>query len=141
MVNPQAFKAVGLKLFAFGPSVFEDREDMDPTQASIEVWEERLRLFVEERWVVLHGPHACPLCKKHRGRTSCYACPIKKHTGKDSCEGTPYTAVAEVYHRLFRHVSRCFVYSEFKWDPTILDEVESALRAEVEFLKSLKEAQ
>ena len=77
------------------------------------------------------SPYSCALCRefiiKDKDNGRCMRCPIMARTGKTGCEGTPYDDA---------HIAAdLWFYSLHGGE----DAFRAAARAEIEFLKSLRE--
>lgn len=96
--------------------------------ASIEKWEENAR--ADYSYQVSLGILSCPLCMEYyRGR--CHGCPIEAVTGTLGCRCTPYDKVKPAVRR--------WEIDELNetGDPSAKKEAILAVKAEVDFLKSL----
>jgi len=98
----------------------------DPLDLSIEKWRDivehlnKISNFEEFDKEIEMGAHNCALCEAYFDG-SCIKCPVKILTGEAECQGTP-----------FKKFNKAYIAED-------LEGMRKAARAELEFLKSLKE--
>lgn len=96
---------------------------MNALEESIKHWEENLA--AERPEDVKLGSKNCALCAKYFG-CLCFGCPVKKATRRSNCFGSPYhDAVGARY--------------DWKNGRSTKEQWQEAARAELEFLKGLRE--
>jgi len=101
----------------------------DPLDLSIEKWVD-MELFVinnPSRYMDVfdmeQGDDNCGLCHRHR-KDRCQTCPVANATGTPLCGGSPYSTFVNLLH-----------YDSHPASSMVL----GAIRAELAFLRSLKE--
>lgn len=108
----------------------------EPLEASIVAWEKKLAAKHPQDFDM--GVSACPLCLYHRinhrkygDRRLCGLCPVA-YSGRGRhyfCRGTPYAAALKAYER----------WEADSMNKALRDKFRKAARAELDFLKSLRE--
>lgn len=90
-------------------------------ERSIKAWEAKLKA---KKWTDFElGVDECPLCVEYF-KLYCLGCPVRERTGERGCSGSPYD---EVLHA-----------KKADYERRISGEGRAAIRAEVDFLKSLR---
>jgi hypothetical protein len=105
-----------------------DDETKEALEKSIAKWEKNLA--AKKWWQVVASPQGCPLCGLYFYKSDpCKGCPVYTQSGDVFCHKTPYELVTS-----FRH-------DEYLLGEGVISErAREAIKAEVEFLKSLRKS-
>jgi len=102
--------------------------DVKALEESVSAWEKKLAQVETWNWrEVKLGSHTCPLCQIYL-HNECEGCPVYRDTGERYCKGSPHNGVYAAF------VDACGRNS-----PANLRALEAAVKAELEYLRSLSE--